>query len=102
MEGNAAMIRASCVNWPAALPGLGPRSIGPFVECRDCAAGDWPPVVTVRVAGETMSAPGPRWTFARFGGVPVCARHARQRAIPSAVVEVLDLLDGVIVERLPR
>jgi hypothetical protein len=27
--------------WPDALPGLGHRSVGPFIACAECGAGTW-------------------------------------------------------------
>jgi TubC N-terminal docking domain len=40
--------------WPDALPGLGPRSVGPFDRCVGCKAGSW----------------------ARYGAVVLCVRCA--------------------------
>lgn len=49
--------RDPCSPWPAALPGLGPRTVGPFETCIWCqAAGTW----------------------ARYGGIPTCLSCARK------------------------
>lgn len=49
--------------WPPAVPGLGPRAIGPFDPCHDCQTGSW----------------------ARYGGLVLCLLCARRRARPAAL-----------------
>ncbi len=44
--------------WPAELPSLGPRGMGPFEPCVACGAGTW----------------------ARYGGVPLCLACAGAEA----------------------
>lgn len=46
--------------WPDALPGLGPRTIGPFDACAGCE----------------------RWSWARYGRVVLCLACARAKAQP--------------------
>lgn len=48
--------------WPESIPRLGPRQGGqPFSRCDYCA-----PQVH----------PSQAWSFTRYGGVPLCKRHA--------------------------
>jgi hypothetical protein len=59
--------------WPDALPGLGPRSIGPFTRCARCVVGRWAsrPLPSVRLE-QWMDA----GTFVSYGSTPLCLRHA--------------------------
>ena len=69
---------ASPSAWPAALPGLGRRRVIPFTSCADCAT-DPPPDEVLNVGAYTIAVPGQRGTFAAYGAVALCHRHARAR-----------------------
>ncbi len=58
--------------WPADLPGLGPRHVGPFSSCAICEAGTW----------------------ARFGGTPLCFACA----LTVSPERLAHLMAGEIVE----
>jgi hypothetical protein len=53
--------------WPDELPGLGPRQVGPFIACAQCAPG----AVDVH--------PAPCGTWVRYGALPLCLGCARAR-----------------------
>jgi hypothetical protein len=66
--------------WPDELPGLGPRQVGPFIACAQCA----PTVVDMpnkdrhgRVT--ILSLPAPCGTWVRYGVRPLCLECARAR-----------------------
>lgn len=66
--------------WPEQVPGLGPRSVGPYESCVDCVAG--PRVVhtlTLAEGMEPLEYDAPKGTWARYGQTPLCHRHAVAR-----------------------
>jgi hypothetical protein len=69
---------------PAEAPALGPHQTIPFTACSVCAELPYCEIDYVRIGGRLFVVPARRGTFAAYAGVPLCPRHARERAGRSA------------------
>ena len=79
----SALAPSTSTPWPAALPGLGPRRAVPFAACTDCTT-DPPQDEIIKIGPYALEVPGQRGTFAAYGAVALCRRHAQGRAAGAA------------------
>jgi hypothetical protein len=73
-------------DWPAALPGLGPKRVIPYARCAACVAEGGRSITesVTLLSGEviTWSVLVYEFTFSAYGERPLCLAHARHRPAP--------------------